>query len=77
LEKKKIFGLGQRLGLKPEIFFPIKTQPTPKRGRELSLCELNSLGFYWCLTAGPYLLPTTGRQAVSIFLWPQAKAHSK
>jgi hypothetical protein len=72
---KKIFGLGQRLGLKPEIFFPIKTQ-RPLAG-ELSLCELNSLGFYWCLTAGPYLLPTTGRQAVSIFLWPQAKAHSK
>jgi len=24
----------------------------------------------WCLTVGPYLLLTTGRQAVSIFLWP-------
>ena len=27
---KKIFGLGQRLGLKPEIFFPIKTHPRPR-----------------------------------------------
>ena len=30
MEKKKIFGLGQRLGLKPEIFFPIKTHPRPR-----------------------------------------------